>query len=101
IAQPVDQCPAVEYDLEVFAGDGVADGCRQRLGLELVDQSGKGFLETGMGRGAGRFNCAVRLSKPARAFCQFSATVYVVGKTESRMTLRMPSGWSRMRVCAR
>jgi hypothetical protein len=42
-----------------------------------------------------------RLLRPSRAFRQFAATVYVVGKTESRTTLRMPSGWSRMRVCAR
>ena len=58
VAQPVDQRPAVEDDLEVFAGGRVADGCRQRLGLELVDQSGEGFLEMGMGRVAGRFRRA-------------------------------------------
>jgi hypothetical protein len=50
--------PAVEHDLEVFAGGRVADGCRQRIGLELVNQSGEGFLETGMGRLAGRFRRA-------------------------------------------
>ena len=58
VAQPVDQCPAVEDDFEVFAGGRVPDGCRQRLGLELVDQSGEGFLEMRMGRVAGRFRRA-------------------------------------------
>ena len=58
VAQPVDQCSAVDDDFDVFAGGRVLDGCRQRLGLELVDQSGEGFLEMGMGGVAGRFRRA-------------------------------------------
>ena len=50
--------PRRRDDFEVFAGGRVLDGCRQRLGLELVDQSGEGFLEMGMGGVAGRFRRA-------------------------------------------
>src|SRR6185312_6196903 len=58
VAQPVDQGSAVDDDFDVFAGGRVLDGCRQRIGLELVDQSGEGFLETRMGGVAGRFRSA-------------------------------------------
>src|SRR5262249_52291338 len=37
VAQPVDQCSAVDDDLDVFARGRVLHGCRQWLGLELVD----------------------------------------------------------------
>ena len=37
---------------------GSLNGCRQRLGLELVDQSGEGFFEMRMGGVAGRFRRA-------------------------------------------
>jgi hypothetical protein len=42
----------------VFAGSGVGYGCRQRLGLEFIDQSGEGFFEMRMGGVAGRFRRA-------------------------------------------
>ena len=58
VTQPVDQRPAVEDNLDVFAGHGVADRCRQRLGLELVDQSGESFFEMRMGSVAGGFRHA-------------------------------------------
>ena len=44
--------------LEVFAGGRVANERRQRLGLELVDQSGEGLLEMRMGGVAGGFRRA-------------------------------------------
>jgi hypothetical protein len=58
VAQPVDQRSAVEDNLDIFAGCRVADGCRQRLGFELVDQSGEGFFEMRMGGVAGWFRRA-------------------------------------------
>ena len=104
VAQPVDQCPAVEDDLDVFAGGRVADGCRQRLGLELVDQSGEGFLETRMGGVAGRFRRAGLedvVEAVARVLASLRRRCRSWARPESRTTLRMPSGWSRMSVCAR
>ena len=58
VTQPVDQRPAVEDNLDVFAGHRVADRCRQRLGLELVDQSGESFFKMRMGGVAGWFRRA-------------------------------------------
>ena len=58
VAQPIDQCSAVENNLEVSAGNGVANGCRQRLGLEFVDQFGESFFEMRMCGVAGRFRRA-------------------------------------------
>jgi len=79
VAQPVDQRPAVQENLDVFAGCRVTDGCRQRLGLELVDQSGEGFFEMRMGRVAGWFRRAgleeVVEASTARVFHQFAGTV--------------------------
>jgi hypothetical protein len=56
--QPIDQCSAVEHDLEFFAGIGVAHRCGQRLGLEFVDQFGESFFEMRMCGVAGRFRRA-------------------------------------------
>ena len=58
VAQPVDKRPAVDHDADVITGRRVLNRCRQRLGLELVDQSGEGLFEIGMGRVAGRFRRA-------------------------------------------
>ena len=58
VAQPVDQCSAVDDDFDVFAGGPVPDCCRQRLRLQLVDQSGEGYFEMRMGGVAGRFRRA-------------------------------------------
>ena len=58
VAQPVDQRPAVEDNFDVFAGGRVPDRCRQRLRLQLVDQSGKGFFEMRIGGVASRFRRA-------------------------------------------
>ena len=46
VAQPVDPCAAVDDDFDVFTGDPVLDSCRQRLGLELIDQYGARRLST-------------------------------------------------------
>jgi hypothetical protein len=41
-------------DFDVFTSGRVANGCRQRVGLELIDQPGEGFFEMWMGGVAGR-----------------------------------------------
>jgi hypothetical protein len=77
VAQPVDQCPAVEHDSDVFAGGRVANGCRQRLGLEFVDSRVKVSSRCGWAalQAVSAAQAWKRLPKPARAFCQFPGMV--------------------------
>jgi len=51
-------CSALDDDFNVFACGRVLNGCRQWLGLELVDQSCEGSFEMRMGGVAGRFRRA-------------------------------------------